>query len=323
MKVAITDYSFPNLDVERGILEPLGCTVVAGQCKTPEALIELTADADYVITQFAPMDAAVVSKLQKARVIVRYGIGFDNVDIDVAKAKNLPVCNVPAYCIDEVADHTAAFILGATRRLVENDNVIKDGDWKLAVSLEAMRCLRDQTVGILGFGRIGREVVARLRGFKCKILVFDPVVPADDITSAGCDAVSLDDLFTASDILTLHCPSNAQTRGVINSESLSKMKAGAILINVGRGDLVDTAALVEALQSGQLSAASLDVFAPEPLAVDNPLRSMDNVITSSHIASCSVVAARSLRESAANIVADVIRGNPLTSIVNGVASPEG
>ena len=323
MKVAITDYSFPNLDVERGILEPLGCTVVAGQCKTPEALIELTADADYVITQFAPMNAAVVSKLQKARVIVRYGIGFDNVDIDVAKAKNLPVCNVPAYCIDEVADHTAAFILGATRRLLENDKAIKGGDWKLAVSLEAMRCLRDQTVGILGFGRIGREVATRLRGFKCKVVVFDPVVSADDIASAGCDAVSLDDLFAESDILTLHCPSNAQTRSVINSESLGKMKAGAILINVGRGDLVDTAALVEALQSGQLSAASLDVFAPEPLPADNPLRSMDNVITSSHIASCSVVAARSLRESAANIVADVIRGNPLTSIVNGVPSPEG
>jgi D-3-phosphoglycerate dehydrogenase len=318
MKVAITDYTFPDLAIERGILERLGCEVVAGQCKTPVALIELTVDADYVITQFAPFNADVVNALERAKIIVRYGIGFDNVACDAAREKNIPVCNIPEFCIDEVADHTLAFILSATRCLRANCAHMVKGSWGLGVSLGQMRALRDQTVGIIGLGRIGKATADRLRAFKCRVIAFDPVVSADEASRHGCSLVGLDGLFAQSDIVTLHCPSNENTRNIINRDSLAKMKAGSILINVGRGDLVELDALTEALQSKHIAAAALDVFNPEPLATDSPLLQMDNVIVSSHIASASPRAARTLRETAANLVVKAINGESLPSVVNGV-----
>ncbi len=319
MKVAVTDYSFPDLAVEETILRGAGHTLAAWKEKrTPAELASLVGDADAVITQFAPVNAEVIGAMQKARVIVRYGIGVDNVDLEAAKARGIPVCNVPDYCIDEVADHTLAFILATTRQVVPNCVRVQGGTWGLATPLGGMQALRDLTVGVVGFGRIGREVAARLKAFKCRVLVHDPVVAASAITQAGCEAAALDDLFRQADVLSLHCPSTAQTRGMVNATSLTSMKRGAILINVARGDLVDSAALVAALESGQLSAAALDVFAPEPIPADHPILKRDNVIVASHIASCSVPAVRKLRETAAQLAATALRGEPLPNIVNGV-----
>ena len=322
MKIAVTDYSFPNLELEEGIIRQQGYELVALKEKRPAAEIaQLVADADAVITQFAPVTADVIASMQKAKVIVRYGIGVDNVDLEAAKNRGIPVCNVPDYCIDEVADHTLAFILGTTRQVVTNSVQVKGGKWGLATPLDRMHALRDLTVGVVGFGRIGREVASRLRAFKCNVLVSDPVVSAAVVAQAGCAPVSVDELIIRSDIITLHCPSMAKTRGMINRESLARMKSGVILINLSRGDLVDSSALTEALQSGQVSAAALDVFAPEPIPVDHPILKMDQVIVSSHIASCSVPAVRKLRETAANLALMAIRGETLPSVVNGVGKP--
>ena len=319
MKIAITDYSFPSLDIEEGILRPLGHEIVAWKEKrTAAELPQLVADADAVITQFAPVNAEVIASMKQAKVIVRYGIGVDNVDLEAAKVRGIPVCNVPDYCIDEVADQTLAFLLATTRQVVTNCVRNREGKWGLATPLDQMRALRDLTVGVVGFGRIGREVVARLRAFKCKVLVHDPVVAAGEIEQAGAKPVALRELLSQSDVISLHCPSTAQTRGMINRDSLAIMKRGVILINVARGDLVDSAALTEALQSGHISAAALDVFAPEPIPADHPILKMDNVIVASHIASCSVPAVRKLRETAANLAAMALRGEPLPNVVNGV-----
>ena len=318
-KVAVTDFTFPNLDLETAILEPLDCQLIAGQCKDTPSLIELTSDADYVITQFAPLDAAVIAAMQRARVIVRYGIGVDNVDIDAAQARGIPVCNVPDYCIDEVADQTLAFMLASTRQLSANHRHLQEGNWGRAVPLERMRALNDLTVGVVGFGRIGKAVTRRLIPFGCRVTVFDPVVEPGEIEDRGGTPVSWETLVGDSDILTLHCPSTDQTRGMIGRETLTRMPLGAILINVARGDLVDTGALVEALQSGHLSAAAMDVFDPEPLPKDHPLLQIESVLVSSHIASTSVKSARKLRETAAGIVACRIRNERLPNIVNGVA----
>ncbi len=319
MKIAITDYSFPSLDIEEGILRPLGHDIVAWKEKrTAAELPQLVADADAVITQFAPVNADVIASLRQAKVIVRYGIGVDNVDLEAAKARGIPVCNVPDYCIDEVADQTLAFLLATTRNVVTNCVRNREGKWGLPVPLDQMRALRDLTVGIVGFGRIGREVVSRLRAFKCKVLVHDPVVSAGEIELAGAKPVALRELLSQTDVISLHCPSTAQTRGMVNRDSLAITKRGVILINVARGDLVDSAALTEALQSGQISAAALDVFAPEPIPADHPILKMDNVIVASHIASCSVPAVRKLRETAANLAAMALRGEALPNVVNGV-----
>ena len=319
MKVAITDYSFPNLDVEEGILCPQGHQIAAWKEKhSALQLSELLADADAVITQFAPLTADVIQSMQRARVIVRYGIGVDNVDLLAAKARGIPVCNVPDYCIDEVADQTLAFMLATTRQVLSNCHAVREGRWGLATPLEQMRTLRDLTVGLVGFGRIGREVAARLQPFHCRVLVHDPAVTDEAVEKSGCHSVRMDQLFAESDLISLHCPSMPQTRGMINRDSLSAMKQGAILINVARGDLIDSDALCEALLRKHLSAAALDVFTPEPIPSDHPMLQMENVIFASHIASCSVRAVRTLRETAATIAAMALRGEPLPNIVNGV-----
>ena len=321
MKVVVTDSTFPTLAVEDAILSAAGIELVGGQCKTREALRALVADADAVITQFAAIDSEVIAAMKKARAIVRYGIGVDNVDLDAARAQGIPVCNVPDYCIDEVADHTLAFLLATTRQVVTNATFVRQGKWGLATPLDSMFALRDLTVGVVGFGRIGREVASRLNAFKCRVLVHDPVVSAVEVERAGGIAVDLQTLFAESDAITLHCPSTAQTRGMINRDSLGRMKPGVIFINVARGDLVDSQALTEALQQGRVSAAALDVFAPEPVPPNHPILAMENVIISAHIASASVPAAHKLRTTAARLALAAVRGEPLSSVVNAVSTP--
>jgi D-3-phosphoglycerate dehydrogenase len=318
-KIVVTDYTFPALEIEESVLKPLGFEIVSGQCKSPEALIALVAEADAVITQFAPVNASVIAAMQKAKVIVRYGIGVDNVDLEAARQRGIPVCNVPDYCIDEVADHTLAFMLSVTRQVVQNTLYIREGKWGLATGLDQLRTMRDQTVGIVGFGRIGREVAARLAPFKSRRLVFDPVLNPETIREHGCEAVTLEELLAESDIVSLHCPSSAQTRKLLNAESIRAMKQGAIVINLARGDLIDTPALIAALESGHLAGAGLDVCDPEPIPADSPLRSMPNVITASHIASASPKSVRTLRLTAARIAAMAVNGERLPNVVNGVA----
>jgi D-3-phosphoglycerate dehydrogenase / 2-oxoglutarate reductase len=303
-------------------LEPLGCEVV-GPLRPPatkdeQKLIDLVKDADYVITQFSPVTAAVVNSMQKSRIIVRYGIGVDNVDLKAAAAKNIPVCNVPDYCIDEVADSALAMILDLARKVTAHSVLIHSGKWALGVPLDQLCVMREMTVGLVGFGRIGREVANRLKPFKCKVLVFDPVVDAAAIKAAGCTPASLDELLAASDVVTLHCPSNDKTKYMMNATTFGKMKKGAMLVNTSRGTLVKTDDLVAALQSGQLSAAALDVTDPEPINMDNPLVKMENVIINPHLASASPVAVTKLRACVANTVAMAVRGEKLPNIVNGV-----
>ena len=322
-KIAITDYSFADLSIEEAILRPEGIEVVSFKEKRSTAeLIDLVRDADAVIVQFASVNAAVVNAMSKAKVIVRYGIGYDNVDTGAARERGIPVCNVPDYCIDEVADHTLAFILASTRQVVANTVHLREGKWGLATPLSAMSSLKHLTVGIVGFGRIGREVVKRLLAFKARVLVFDPVVAADEIAGSGAvAAASFDELLALSDIVSPHCPSTPKTKHLFNSTAFAKMKPGSVFINVGRGDLADSAAITGALQSGHLAGAALDVFDPEPIPTDHPIRKMPNVILAAHIASASPPAVKALRESAAQTALRAVRGETLPNIVNGVVPP--
>ena len=317
-KVVITDYGFDSIDLEREVLAPLGCRLESLKAGRDQALIDLVKDADAVITQFAPITAEVIAAMQKARVIVRYGIGVDNVDLKAAAAKNIPVCNIPDYCIDEVADHTLALMLAATRQIVPCNNVIKSGQWKLPVPLVALHALKDMTVGLVAFGRIAREVAARLKPFKCRILVFDPAVTAAAVQEAGCVPVTFDQLLAQSDLVSLHCPSTEKTKYMINATTIVKMKKGAILVNASRGTLVDTPAMVAALQSGQLSAAAMDVTDPEPINADNPLLKLDNVVITPHDASATPQSVKKLRTDAAGLAAKALRGEKLPNVVNGI-----
>lgn len=320
-QAVVTDSTFSSFEIEEPILTAVRCALKTGQGKTAAELIALTADADFVLTQFAPITAEVIAAMRRARLIVRYGIGVDNVALDAARDRGIPVCNVPDYCIAEVADHTLALALAATRRVTAHWDRVRADRWGLAAPLEAMKTLADMTVGVVGFGRIGRQVVERLRGFGGRVVVSDPVVPAEQVRAAGAEPVSLESLWRVSDLVTLHCPSGPQTRRIVNAETLSQMKPGVILVNVGRGDLVDTGDLLAALNAGRVSFAALDVWNPEPPAADDPLLKLDNVILTPHVGSVSAKAVRTLRESVANAVARALRGEPLANVVNGVTKP--
>ncbi|MEO6626051.1 MAG: C-terminal binding protein [Burkholderiaceae bacterium] len=319
-RIAVTDYAFPDLDIETAIAQQGGCELTGYHCKSEAELIDAVGQADAVITQFARINPAVIGAMARARAIVRYGIGVDNVDLEAARGQGIPVSNIPDYCIDEVADHTLSFILGLTRQVVTHTRDVQAGRWGLAVPVPAVRVLREQTVGVLGFGRIGREVVRRLLAFKCRVVVYDPVALAADIAAIGAVAASLDEVVVAADILTLHCPSTPATRKLIGPALLGRMKPGALLVNLSRGDLVDTDALVAALRSGQLAGAALDVFDPEPLPAEHPLRNLTQVIVAPHIASVSPTAVRALREGAARRAMMAARGELPPNVVNGVTT---
>jgi len=317
-KVVVTDYGFSDLNLEKEALAPLDVVLEGVQCRTVEQVAAAVADADVVITQFAPVREAAIAAMKKARAIIRYGIGVDNVDLAAAASRKIPVCNVPDYCIDEVADHTLALMLALTRQIVTNARVVRNGEWKSAVPASAFHSLRNLTVGVVGFGRIGRAVVQRLVPFGCKILVSDPVVSTAAVQSSGAELVKLEELLQKSDVVTLHCPSMAATRGMINRQSLTLMKEGSLLVNASRGDLVVTEDAIEALRLGRLSGAAFDVTNPEPLPVDSPLRSLPQVIVNSHLASVSAQAVQRLRETVCSIALAALKGQPIKNIVNGV-----
>ncbi|MFM7555640.1 MAG: C-terminal binding protein [Verrucomicrobiota bacterium] len=318
--VAITDHTFPDLDLEAAVLRPAGVDIVSLKEKHPPAeTAALVREADAVITQFAAIDATVIGAMSRARAIVRYGIGYDNVDGAAARERGIPLCNIPDYCIDEVADQTLAFLLALTRQVVPNTLAVRAGRWGLATPLASMAALRHLTVGVVGFGRIGREVVRRLLAFRARVLVYDPVVAPAEITAAGAEPVaSLGDLLAQADVVTPHCPSNPATRRLFHAGTFAAMRPGALFINVGRGDLTDSAALTAALESGHLAGAALDVFDPEPIPPGHPILSMPQVVLASHIASASPPAVKTLRETAARIALMAVRGEPLPNIVNGV-----
>jgi D-3-phosphoglycerate dehydrogenase len=320
--VLVTDSTFEDLELERAILAPLGCKLDSRQCRTAGELADAVRAADYVLTQFAPVDGRVIAAMERARLIVRYGIGVDNVDLAAARGRGIPVCNVPDYCIDEVADHTLALILATTRQLVLHDREVHEGRWKLAAPLAAMRALRDLTIGVVGCGRIGGQVIRRLIPFGCRVVAFDPAISPGSLGIPEVQAAgSLAELFSASDVLTLHCPSTPQTRGMVNAYAIALLRPGSIVINASRGDLVDTEALLTGLRSGRVSAAALDVCDTEPIPPGHPILGLPGVILSPHIASTSPRAVRALREGAAGLVARAVRGEPLINVVNGIDRP--
>ena len=319
--IVVTDYKFPDLALEQAAAEHAGCVLIGHHCESEEELKAAVTDADAVITQFARLSAPVVAAMTRARAIVRYGIGVDNVDLDAARQHGIPVANIPDYCIDEVADHTLSFILAMTRQVVTHTADLRAGHWRLAVPVSGMKVLRDQTVGLVGFGRIGREVAARLLAFKCRVLVYDPMVPMAEIQRLGALSVPLTQLLAESDIVSLHCPSTPATRHIIGPAALAAMKPGALLVNVARGDLVDTNALLDALQSGHLGAAALDVFDPEPLPLAHALRTLPNVVIAPHIASVSVTAVQALRQGAIARAVAAVRGQLPDNVVNQITAP--
>jgi D-3-phosphoglycerate dehydrogenase len=305
-RVVTTDLLRPTIP-EEAILKEAGATLTYGNAKTEAELIELVRDADAIINVYIPVTAKVIDSLKKCRIIVRRGIGYDNVDVSAATAKGIPVANVLDYCIEEVADHAMALLLSVARRVVRGTKQIESGGWNFK-DLLPVSALKDCTLGLVGFGKIPRAVASRAKCFGLNIQTSDPFIPAELAEEHGVKLVSLEELLASSDFISVHAPLNSDTRGMISKREFALMKPSAVLINTARGPVVDEEALIEALKSGQIAFAALDVMTQEPPAPDNPLRKMDNVILTPHLAWYSEHSARLAGEKAAQDIVRVFKG---------------
>jgi len=312
MKIVITDSGFPNIDPETVVIADAGFQLSSAQCKTAEDVIAAAADADGLIVQWAPVTAKVIGNLTRCKVVVRYGIGVDNVDLAAAKQKGIPVCNVPDYCIDEVADHTVALALAQARQLTQIDARIRAGIWKIHPD-RPMPSFSDMTFATVGYGRIARAVLDRARTFGFTVAAYDPYAT---LSSDRVVPLSLDELFRQADILSLHVPLTPKTKHLVNADRLTKMKPTAIVVNTARGGLIDTVALAQSLQAGTIAAAGLDVFESEPLETDHPLRKCPNALLTSHVAWYSERSVPRLQRMAAQEAVRALRGEPLKNQVN-------
>ncbi len=315
MKVVISDNIFPNQDPERGALGPGTELVVFNQYPGPEAFLRAARDADAILANQARMDSAIIGALERCRVIVRYGVGVDNVDVAAATRRGIPVCNVPDYCTDDVADHTVTIALALVRKLPASIEYLRGGGWGQE-PLRPIRRLSALTFGICGFGRIAQAVAQRARGFGFRMIAHDPYVPDAAFEAAGAERVDADRLLAERDLLSLHMPLTESTRGLVGRESLPRMKRGVLLVNTARGGLVDTQALLEALDSGQVGGAALDVLDPEPIPADHPLWQRPNVFLTPHFAWYSEEALTQLQRSVGEEAARVLRGEPPRCVVN-------
>lgn len=297
-KFVITDFQFPNIDAEKRIIENAGGQVAALQCKTEQDVIERAADADVLLVQWAPITRSVVERLSNCKMIVRYGIGLDNIDLEAARSRGIAVRNIPDYCIDEVADHTLALALSLARQVVAIDKQVRQGVWSI-VPPRPMLAARQSTFATIGYGRIARAVLERARAFKFQLATCDPYLDADVQLPPDVTRLDFDDALAKADILTLNVPLTGETRHILNAAAFAQMKPTALLINTARGALVDTVALAAALQSGVIAGAGLDVFETEPLPADHPLRRCPNALLTSHVSWYSELSGPNLQRLAA------------------------
>jgi len=250
------------------------------------------------------------------KVISQMSVGYDNIDVKAAQARGIPIGNTPGVLTDATADLAFALILAAARRIVEGVEYIRDGKWRTWEPLALLGGdLSGATLGIIGLGRIGEAVARRARGFDMRIIAYSPSKKAEDIAQLGIELVSLDQLLQQSDYVSIHVPLNAQTRGLINAEALRKMKPSAILINTARGPIVDQQALYEAVKSGVIGGAALDVTNPEPMSSDDPLLSLTNVTIVPHIGSASLKTRNKMATMAAENLIAGVSGKPLPNQV--------
>jgi phosphoglycerate dehydrogenase-like enzyme len=275
-------------------------------------------DADALILWHGPlMNAEIIARLQRCRAIIRNGVGFDSVDLAAAAQAGIPVCNVPDYGSEEVADHAIALTLALYRQLFPLDAEAKRLGWKIEPELAArMRRLRTQTFGIVGLGRIGTATALRAKAFGLRVMFFDPYVPTGTHKAVGVERMgSLDELLRGSDTVSIHCPLSTETRGMIGANEIAAMKRGAFLVNTARGDIVQKASVFAALRSGQLGGAGLDVVEAEPLRTADEATT-PNLIVTCHAAFCSPEGMIEMRSTSAKIARAAVLGQPVWNRVN-------
>ncbi|MDA0709962.1 MAG: C-terminal binding protein [bacterium] len=316
MRILVTDYVWPSLKVEERILSEIGATLVVAPDGNEDTLVNLASGCDGILTCWAKTSRRVIeAALPQLKVIVRYGVGLDNIDVACATEKGIPVANVPDYCFVDVAEHTLALLLSMSHKVARFDRLVRSGTWSIQSGLP-LRRLMGQRLGLIGFGQIAREVVPRARAFGMEVVAFSRSLTPEWALPAGVESVDLDTLVKTCDFVSIHCPSTDETRGMIGVDVLGKMKKTACLINTSRGDIVDEEALVRALEAGQIAGAALDVRCQEPPGAADRLIQMEQVIHTPHAAFYSAESMTELPEKAAWEVRRVLTGEVPIHLVN-------
>lgn len=312
--------TFPDYEIDAeatgGALAAAGLEMRVAPKLGHRSTNQLTALLDGVsgaIVSTDPFTAEVLHAAKHLRVIARVGVGYDSIDVDAASQLGIQIATTPGANDRAVADHTLGLMLALLRRIPELDADIRRGGWN-RTGMHAPRQLTGMTVGVIGYGTIGRRVADRLRGFDVELLIHDPVLA---ITHPGA-STDLDELLQHSHVVTLHCPLTAETSGLIDGRALSLMRSDAVLVNTSRGGVVDQPALIEALRSGAIAGAALDVFESEPPG-DSPLCSMSNVVLSPHNGGLSTVSIAEMTQRSTQAVIDVVNGGIATDLVNVAA----
>jgi D-3-phosphoglycerate dehydrogenase len=315
LKVLVTDYTWDSTDREAAVLAEVGAGLVLARSGDEAELVRLVGDADAILTCFAQVTPAVVSAGEKLRVIGRYGIGVDNIAVDEATRRGIPVTNVPVYCLDEVAEHVLALIFCLERGVHHYDRAVRDGDWALAVG-QPIRRIAGRTLGVIGFGKIGRTVAQRAQALGMRVIVHDSRAGAGTIAAAGAEPVALLALAARADFITLHVPATPDTEGLIDARFLAQMRPDAYLINTARGTVVDQGALTQALAERRIAGAGLDVFVPERLPPDHDLLAQPGLLATPHVAFYSEQSVAELATRAARNVATILAGGRAVDTVN-------
>ena len=312
-----------TVEIETEELSKVNAALVEAGCITEDDIIEAAGNADALLTVFAQITRRVFESLPKLKVVVRYGIGYDNLDVDGATDNGVIVVNIPDFCLEEVSDHAISLMMACARQITRLSDGTKQGRWTESQKIVSVAApLYEQTLGLVGCGNIGRYTARKAQCFSLKILGYDPYVDKSLASEYGITLTSLPELLKESDYVSLHTPLTKETRHLIGKNELKQMKPTAYLVNTARGSVVDEPALIEALKGKWIAGAGLDVFEKEPIDPENPLLKMENVIVTPHCASSSSSAMKRLKISVAQEAARVLTGKWPKSVVNKTVKPK-
>ena len=312
--VAVTDSVFPNLEPAKAVLSKIGGELRLAPEPTPEGILSVARDADAVLTTYAKVTGEMIPQMTRCRVISRFGIGVDNVDIPVATSKGIVVTKVPDYCLDEVSDHAMALLLALIRKIPSSNTRTQSGKWEMKAVVPIHR-LRGTVLGLVAFGQIPQLVAPKAQAFGMQVITYDPYVSDDVLKRANVRRVELDELIRTSDYISLHCPLTPETKHLFSTEAFQKMKRSAYLVNTARGPVIDEAALAQALDQKLIAGAALDVMEKEPPGT-SPLFGRDNIIVTPHTSFYSEESLVDLQTKAAEEVVRVLSGQAPRNPVN-------
>ena len=316
-RVVLTDYMYETIQPFYDVYNQYeDIEFVPLQLTEKRDILRETEFADAVMVHFDQIDKDVISNLKNCRIIARSAVGYDNIDLDAASAAKIPVTNVPDYCVEEVSNHTLMMILNSAKKFNQLEANVKKGLWGDFAIAKPIHAVRGQTLGLLGCGRIARCLAVKAQVFGIKVIAYDPYIKPEAVKDFGVTLVSREELLAQSDFISMHLLLNEDTRKSINADFFKKMKKSAIFVNTARGGLVDEDALIEALRTGEIAGAALDVLTEEGIDKDAPLQKFDNVIITPHAAWYSEQAFYTLLTSAAQEVVRSLHGEPVKNQVN-------